>query len=243
MEEKELKTSLKQRIIISIIAILMLGSTIGVYALIVISGSKSAETSAQNSEEIAELSKKFEEKGEELSAEMNKMSEKYYEEFKGYRDRVRSYNAAAVNEAKLKFEDLKEGDGAEITTEFNDYYAYYIGFCADEKVFDSSFSPSYENPTSLGEPISGQMGLIAGWTEGVQGMKLGGVRELAISSELGYGETDSADNACGKGQPMKFIVMAVDPGEKYRKLYEEYGVIYYQMMALQNASTGSSAAN
>ena len=103
-------------------------------------------------------------------------------------------------------------------------------------MFDSSFSPSFEDPTSLKEPLSGQMGLIAGWTEGVQGMKLGGVRELSIPSELGYGETDSADNACGKGQPMKFVVMAIDPGETYRKLYEEYGVIYYQLMTVQNMS-------
>ncbi|MDO5452036.1 MAG: FKBP-type peptidyl-prolyl cis-trans isomerase [Candidatus Saccharibacteria bacterium] len=235
MEEKELKTSLKQRIIISIIAILMLGSTLAAYAIIVISGSKNAETSAQNSEEVAKLQEEFDKKGKELSAEMDEISKKYYEEFKGYKDRVRSYNAAAVNEARLKYEDLKKGDGTEITTEFNDYYAFYIGFCADEKVFDSSFSPNYDNPTSLKEPLSGQMGLIAGWTEGVQGMKLGGVREIAISSELGYGETDSADNACGKGQPMKFVVMAIEPGEKYRKLYEEYGVIYYQMMAAQNA--------
>ena len=236
MEEKELKTSPKQRIIIGIIALLMLGSTIAVYAMIVLSGSKNSVVSAENAEEIAKLENSMNEKAEEISEEITALSDKYFPEFKKYKDRVRSYNATAVNEGGLKSEDLKEGDGAEITTEFNDYYAYYIGFCADEKVFDSSFSPSFEDATALKEPLSGQMGLIAGWTEGVQGMKLGGVRELSIPSELGYGETDSADNACGKGQPMKFVVMAFDPGEKYRKLYDEYGVIYYQLMAIQNTN-------
>lgn len=237
MEEKELRTSPKQRIIIFIIALLMLGSTIAVYAMIVLAGSKSNAELAQNTEEVAKLQESLEAKREELSAEMEKMSDKYFSEFKKYKERVRSYNAESVNGGGLKSEDLKAGDGAEITSEFNDYYAYYIGFCADEKVFDSSFSPSFEEPTSLKEPLSGQMGLIAGWTEGVQGMKLGGVRELSIPSELGYGETDAADNACGKGKPMKFVVYAIDPGETYRKLYEEYGVIYYQLMALQQGGS------
>lgn len=236
MDEKELKTSFKQRVIIGIIALLMLGSTVAVYAMIVLSGSKSSTANTENAEEIAKVENSLNEKSVELSAELMKISEKYYDEFKGYKDRVRSYNAESVNGGGLKTEDLKVGDGTEITTEFNDYYAYYIGFCADEKVFDSSFSPNFESPTSLKEPLSGQMGLIAGWTEGVQGMKLGGIREISIPSELGYGETDSADNACGKGQPMKFVVYAIEPGEKYRKLYEEYGVIYYQLMALRSAA-------
>ena len=231
MNEKELKTSLKQRIVISVIAILMLVSTVAVYALIVLSGNKEKEETAKNAEQTAQLETQLNEKGEEIQKKIDEFSAKYLEEMKGYKERVRSYNATTANSEGLKTKDLKEGNGAEITTEFNDYYAYYIGFCADEKVFDSSFD-SFEDPKSLKEPLSGQMGLIAGWTEGVQGMKLGGAREITIPSELGYGETDSADNACGKGKPMKFIVRAFDPGEEYRKLYEEYEVLYYQIMAL-----------
>ena len=230
MDEKELKTSLKQRIMIAIIAVLMLGSTIAVYAMIVISGSKSAEETAKNAEDVAKLETELNEKGEEIQKEITKLSKQYLEEMKGYKERVRAYNAASVENGGLSTKDLKTGDGAEITTEFNDYYAYYIGFCSDEKVFDSSFD-SFENPTSLKEPLSGQMGLIAGWTEGVQGMKLGGVREIAIPSELGYKDQDTA---CGANTPMKFVVFAFDPGETYRTLYEEYGVIYYQLMAVQN---------
>ena len=40
MDEKELKTSTKQRVIIGAIAIIMLGSMIAGYAAIVINGSK-----------------------------------------------------------------------------------------------------------------------------------------------------------------------------------------------------------
>ena len=40
MQEKELKTSLSQRIIIGIIAVLLFASTIAIYALIVLNGEK-----------------------------------------------------------------------------------------------------------------------------------------------------------------------------------------------------------
>jgi len=229
MDEKELKTSFKQRVMVGVVAFLLLASTVAVYAAIVLSGNKSAEETAMDSEEamqlqtqMAELSTKMEEKNKEFA-------EKYFNEMKEYKDKVRSYNATTVNSDGLKSEDLKMGGGAEITTEMNDYYAYYIGWCSDEKVFDSSFD-NYENPTTLKDPLSGQMGLIAGWTEGVQGMKIGGARILTIPSELGYGETDSADNACGKGNPMKFIVRTFDPGDEYRDLYKQYTEAYYQLM-------------
>lgn len=227
MDEKALKTSPKQRIAIGIIALLLLGSTVAVYAAIVINGSKANDknktaNSDQAQTQMAELGVKLQEKSEEFS-------KKYLDEMKGYKDKVRSYNAATANSEGLKSEDLKEGSGAEITTEFNDYYAYYIGWCGDEKVFDSSFD-NYTSPTSLKDPLSGSMGLIAGWTEGVQGMKVGGTRLLTIPSELGYGDTDSADNACGKGQPMKFIVRTFEPGDEYRELYKQYNQAYYDMI-------------
>ena len=40
MQEKELKTSLGQRIIIGVIAVLLLSSTVAIYALIVLNGEK-----------------------------------------------------------------------------------------------------------------------------------------------------------------------------------------------------------
>ena len=47
MDQKNLKTSTKQRVIIAIIAILLLGSTIAAYAGIIVSGNKSDSGSAE----------------------------------------------------------------------------------------------------------------------------------------------------------------------------------------------------
>ena len=49
MDEKELKTSTKQRVAIIIIAVLMLGSIIASYAAIVFNGGKDGNTSGRSS--------------------------------------------------------------------------------------------------------------------------------------------------------------------------------------------------
>lgn len=58
----------------------------------------------------------------------------------------------------------------------------YTGTLQDGTVFDSSYSRNQPFSFPLG---SGQV--IAGWEEGIQGMKVGGKRKLIIPSSLGYG--------------------------------------------------------
>lgn len=62
----------------------------------------------------------------------------------------------------------------------------YKGWLDDGTVFDSSFRPGRE-------PFTFNLGrgeVIKGWDEGVQGMKAGGIRELIIPPDLGYGSED-----------------------------------------------------
>jgi FKBP-type peptidyl-prolyl cis-trans isomerase FkpA len=63
----------------------------------------------------------------------------------------------------------------------------YTGKLDDGTVFDSSLNPG-RTPFSfvIGSTIPGQA-VIQGWNEGVQGMKVGGTRELTIPPALGYG--------------------------------------------------------
>ena len=233
MDQNQLKTSWKTRIVIGIIAFLMLFSTVAVYALIVLSGENKKKTTADSSEELKQVEEELNVKRNEVETLAVNLSNQYYGEFSNYRSNVKSYNAASVDNAGLKSNDLKVGDGAEITAE-SSYYAYYIGWCADESVFDSSFD-SWDNPKELNAPIqyeSGSSSFVAGWEEGVIGMHIGGIRQIDIPGNLAYGETREI---CGsKNSPLKFMVYAIDPGAEYaeklaeyNKLVEQYYVLYY----------------
>lgn len=231
MDQKQLKTSWQQRVVIGIIAFLLLFSTIAVYALIVLSNQKSSKSSEQVSEELAQIEEQLDSKREELETIIKGLSDQYYDKLSGYRSRVRSYNATSVNNAGLTTSDLETGTGAEIA-EDSSYYSYYIGWCADESIFDSSFD-DLDNPTQLVDPISytnGESEFVQGWEDGVIGMKVGGVREISIPGELAYGETKEICG--GTNSPLKFIIMTVDPGEEYERLLGEYNELVNQYQVL-----------
>lgn len=219
------KSDLKQRIIIIIIAVLLLASTIMAYIFIVIGSSNS---STSNAELVA--------KQETLTAAVAELSDQYFDQFAPYRSEVKSFNATSANSAGLKTRDLKVGTGATLAENDSNYYAYYIGFCPNESVFDTSFLVSsrqsddtialatLKESTSLGAPIPGS-GLIDGWTQGVVGMKIGGVREISIPGPLAYGESREI---CGAtNSPLKFIVMAIEPSASYITALTEYQNAYY----------------
>ncbi len=95
---------------------------------------------------------------------------------------IRAPSASAVTTASgLIYEDLQLGDGATAATG-NTATVNYIGWLADGTSFDSNLNASFS--FTLG---SGQV--IAGWDEGVQGMKVNGTRLLVIPPSLGYGST------------------------------------------------------
>lgn len=76
--------------------------------------------------------------------------------------------------------DVKEGTGPGIAPG-QTAQVHYTGWLVNGKQFDSSVG---------GSPLEfavGQARVIAGWDEGVAGMKVGGKRRLVIPPELGYG--------------------------------------------------------
>jgi FKBP-type peptidyl-prolyl cis-trans isomerase len=85
----------------------------------------------------------------------------------------------------LKYIDTKIGDGATARAG-NKVSVNYTGWLSDNgakgKKFDSSFDRGQPLPFTLGAHQ-----VIAGWDEGVAGMKVGGKRTLTIPPELGYG--------------------------------------------------------
>lgn len=90
-----------------------------------------------------------------------------------------------TTESGLKYKDIKEGKGAAVKA--GDVVTVdYTGSLDNGKVFDSSKKPG-RTPFSF-KVGTGQV--IKGWDEGLQGMKAGGVRDLKIPPELGYGDQD-----------------------------------------------------
>ena len=83
----------------------------------------------------------------------------------------------------LKYQDVKVGDGASPTMG-QTVSAYYVGRIENEN------GKEFNNFTT-GKPIEFKLGpgLIQGWNEGLQTMKVGGKRRLWIPSKLGYGPT------------------------------------------------------
>ena len=220
MDEQLLKTSFRQRLWIIVIAILLLGSTIATYAAIVISANKSGSTDTSALEEA------YAAKQSELNEYATVLSDDYYDTFASFRSEVKAYNAESANSTGVKTTDLKDGDGRELTEGDLEYFAYYIGWCADESVFDSSFD-DWDNPTSLKAPLYAGQGLIEGWNTGVIGMKIGGVREIQIPAELAYGE--DREICGGTNSPLKFIVMPVTD-ETLTSLNNDLDDLYAQLI-------------
>ena len=77
-------------------------------------------------------------------------------------------------------------------------------------LLESSFDDA-QKPTKSASVLSEKQttNLIEGWKSGVEGMKIGGVREITIPSELGYGDTEMGD--IPKNSVLKFVIVALDP--------------------------------
>ncbi len=217
MNEKELKTSPKQRIVISLIAVVMLGSIIASYAAIILNGGKSNSASADGTiseEKIMEYETAYSEKVAEFQAATKSDFDKFY----AYHTEIRAYNEAAANSGTVTTRDILEGNGRELTAGDTDYYAYYVGWCADESVFDSSFDNN-DNPTAFSRILDANLGLIEGWNTGVVGMKINGIREVTIPGNLAYGET--TEICGGYNKPLKFLIMPKQKSEDRVKMATE----------------------
>lgn len=232
MDEKLTKTSLKQRLFIGFIAFLMLGSFAAVYIGIAVGSSDNSNSQNANVDQakVSELLKDYTDKKSAADSAAKPLSDKYFPEFSKYRSEVKAYNAANINDGDLATSDLKKGSGSSIGDD-TQYLAYYIGWCADESIFDSSLDNT-ENPTSLKTPLDPSAGLIEGWTSGVKGMKIGGVRELSIPGKLAYGETQEICG--GTNSPLKFIVMAIPYDEKVAQLIADANTAYMRYMYYAN---------
>jgi FKBP-type peptidyl-prolyl cis-trans isomerase len=205
----EAKTPRWQRIVIWVIAIAMAGGTlVGFIFMAIAAENPSLDTSgiAQKKEEQAaqELNDKIAEHQKKVDTQNAELSKKYFAELNGYKSRVAAFEPTGIGDVTT--EDLKAGDGAEITKDNGaDYNMYYIGWKPSGEIFDSSFNDGSE---VLKSPLSGLGSYITGWNEGVLGMKIGGVRLITIPPDKAYTSDQNKEHEL-YGLPLKFIVMAV----------------------------------
>jgi len=100
----------------------------------------------------------------------------------------------------LLVDDVIEGDGREAKAG-DTVRAHYVGVAhSTGEEFDSSWS--------RGAPLEFRLGVgmvIPGWDKGIEGMKVGGRRQLTVPAHLAYGER-GAGAAIAPGEALIFVV-------------------------------------
>jgi len=103
--------------------------------------------------------------------------------------------------ADLVVEDITVGDGPEAAP--GQYVTvHYVGVSHSNGV---QFDASWDRGETFDFPLGGGQ-VIAGWDQGVQGMRVGGRRKLTIPPHLGYG----ARGAGGVIKPNETLIFVVD---------------------------------
>lgn len=102
--------------------------------------------------------------------------------------------------AELVIEDLTVGDGPEAEAG-KPVEVHYVGVSWSTK---EQFDASWDRGDTFGFRLGvGQV--IAGWDQGVVGMRLGGRRRITIPPQLGYGAA-GAGGVIGPNETLVFVV-------------------------------------
>jgi FKBP-type peptidyl-prolyl cis-trans isomerase FkpA len=91
-----------------------------------------------------------------------------------------------TTDSGLQYEDLTTGEGAEAKAGQH-VTVHYTGWLRND---DGSKGNKFDSSKDRNDPFRFSLGggqVIRGWDEGVQGMKIGGLRRLTIPANLGYG--------------------------------------------------------
>ncbi len=100
---------------------------------------------------------------------------------------------------QLIIRDIRVGDGEEIQAGDTAIVDYYGALYSNGRKFDASWDR--REPLEIGID---QGGVIAGWWQGIPGMRIGGRRVLIIPPALGYGDQEQA--AIPRNSTLFFVV-------------------------------------
>jgi peptidylprolyl isomerase len=102
--------------------------------------------------------------------------------------------------SELVVEDITVGDGAQATAGTT-VDVHYVGVAHSS---GEEFDSSWKRNAPFRFPLGGGR-VIAGWDQGVAGMKVGGRRRLVIPPHLGYGDR-GAGGVIRPGETLIFVV-------------------------------------
>ena len=180
--------------------------------VVLASNLKSQGFSTINSDELAKgfsdslegnAALSIEEADAKIREVMTKIQEENAAEAKAEGEAFLSENAGKdgvyVTDSGLQYKHESEGEG-EIPTAEDTVTVHYKGTLIDGTEFDSSYK--------TGEPISFPLnGVIPGWTEGLQLMRVGGKTTFYIPQELAYG---ARPNPNGPVPPYAALIFEVE---------------------------------
>lgn len=139
--------------------------------------------------------------------EQKKIGEKNKVEGKKFLEENAKKEGIKITESGIQYKIIKEGTGPSPKAT-DPVKVHYKGTFIDGKEFDSSYS--------RGKPATFPLnGVIKGWTEALQLMKVGGKWILYLPSELAYGERGKNDIGPNATLIFEVELIAIDkPGEK-----------------------------
>lgn len=109
-----------------------------------------------------------------------------------------------VSATSLQVQTLKDGQGAAANAS-STVKANYFGWTADGKIFDSS-KKAGSSASAVEFPLNQ---VIAGWSEGLNGVKAGSVVKLLIPSDKAYGAAGMPPEI-GPNEPLAFVVELIE---------------------------------
>ena len=221
-----LGTPVWHRVAIWVIAVVTVGGTVAGMVFSIIA----TQNSNLNPTQIAAQKAKEDQLKHRQSADYKKQVEAWRKQMadakkelralEGFSDVVTPFDAASVT--SLQVTTLQEGTGATIPAGAT-IKANYTGWTPDGQIFDSTANSTTTAGTPAQLPLDG---VIAGWTEGLTGQRVGGIYELTIPADKAYGsqgsvqyypdyesgsyDSDQIYESIPPDMPLKFIVQVVD---------------------------------
>jgi len=172
-----------------------------------LSGAQPLLSEAQIQEAMVAFQKEMQAKAAEARKTSGEKSKKEGEEFLAANKKA----AGVVTlPSGLQYKVIKKGDGKVSPKATDTVVTHYRGTLLDGTEFDSS--------VKRGEPAEFEVGgVIPGWTEALQLMKVGDKWELYVPAELAYGER-GAGRAIGPNATLVFEVelLEIKPAEKQK---------------------------